>query len=489
MVEKKQEISKAIEAEGKVKSEWYIVEPSGKMNRVEIKNGKVSGFDLSKYPNLEKFALYEMFKNREANEEPVHISAMKRLQLIDYESGSDPGNFRFLPNGKLVKNLLEDFVTREMVNYGAMEVETPIMYDIEHPSLKAYLHRFPARQYTVESPNKKLFLRFSACFGQFLMAHETSISYRSLPMRMYEMTRYSFRAEQRGELAGLRRLRAFTMPDCHALCADIDQAREEYEKRFDLAIAIQKKIGFDLPEDLEFALRSVNDFWEDNKTYLLGLIKKWGKPALVEIWNKQFAYFVVKYEFNFVDSVNKAAALTTDQIDVENAKNYDIKFTTPENKMESPLILHLSPSGAIERVIYALLEKTVMKDEKHAMLPLWLSPTQVRICPMNDSLLPYCEEIADEFEKLQIRVDIDDRTESTQKKVRDAEKDWVPFTVVIGNREKESGNLSVRFRETGTVQNMSKDELIKMIIDKTRDMPFRKLTMPKLISKRPTFIG
>src|SRR5436853_7526730 len=112
-----------------------------------------------------------------------------------------------------------------------MEVESPVMYDFEHPALKSYLARFPARQYIVQTPNKRAFLRFSACFGQFLIMKDMVISYKQLPLPLYELTRYSFRAEQRGELAGLRRLRAFTMPDCDYRVLVIQLARVELRVR------------------------------------------------------------------------------------------------------------------------------------------------------------------------------------------------------------------------------------------------------------------
>src|SRR2546422_1319210 len=116
-----------------------------------------------------------------------------------------------------------------------MEVECPVMYDFEHPALKSYLDRFPARQYVVQTPNKRAFLRFSACFGQFLIMKDMVISYKQLPLSLYEMTRYSFRAEQRGEVAGLRRLRDFTKPDRHAPVSDLRMADEEVIVRLEVA--------------------------------------------------------------------------------------------------------------------------------------------------------------------------------------------------------------------------------------------------------------
>ncbi len=495
--ESKKDESEALKKEKEeLKSEWYIIVQSGKMTKIEISDKNVTGFDFKEHQKLKKLVNYEMMKSRIVDKEPPHIKLMRRLELVEYEEGSDPGNFRYMPKGKLVKSLLEDFVTRKTIEYGAMEVETPIMYDYEHPALKSYLNRFPARQYTIVTPNKRVFLRFSACFGQFLMAKDATISYRNLPMRFYELTRYSFRVEQRGELAGLRRLRSFTMPDCHALCKDFAQAKEEMLRRFELADKVTKGSGLER-DDMEFAIRVVKDFFEEHKDFVFSLIKKWGKPAMVEIWDKRFFYFVLKHEWNFIDALDKAATLTTDQIDVENAERYGIMYTDADNKRKYPLILHLSPSGAIERVIYALLEKQQIKKEEaeknkqkyNQMLPMWLSPTQVRLCPVNDSFINLAEEVADKIEKEDIRVDVDDRTESVQKKIRDSEMEWVPMTVVIGEKEEKEKKYATRFRETGKVESLELKEIIAHVKSRTKGFPYKPLPLSRSLTKRPVFLG
>ena len=482
-------MSEALRKEGELKSEWFVMEPSGKMNKISMMNGKVKGFDFSKYPKLEKLVLYEMAKSREVKEQPPHIKLMQRLELVDYEEGSDPGHFRYFPKGKLVKSLLEDWVNMNMAKYGAMEVETPIMYDYEHPALKDYLNRFPARQYTIETPNKRVFLRFAACFGQFLMTHDASISYRNLPLRLYEMTRYSFRVEQRGELAGLRRLRAFTMPDCHAICRDIPQAKEEMMTRFEVSRKIQQGLG--LLDELQLSVRTVKEFNDEHPEHLKETVKRWGKPALVEIWDKRFFYFVFKQEWNFVDTLDKAACLTTDQIDVENAARYKLKYTDADNTRKEPVILHLSPSGSIERVLYALLEKYHMEQGagKHPVFPLWLAPTQIRLCPVSEKFHRDVLRVAEHLEKEGIRADVDDRMESVGKKIRDAESEWVNMIVVLGDKELKSGKLAVRFRETSKVKDMTTKQIVEHIKKQTDGFPYRPLPLPKLLTKRPVFYG
>jgi threonyl-tRNA synthetase len=485
------EIPEALRKEKSLKSEFFVFTPDGRKHPIRVRGRSISGFDFSRHRHFEKMVRYEFMKDRKVEREPPHIPLMRRLELVDYEPGSDPGCFRYYPKGKLLKELIEAWTNRKTLEYGAMEVETPIMYDYEHPSLKNYLNRFPARQYTIETPNKRLFLRFSACFGQFLIKHDASISYRNLPLRLYELTRYSFRMEQRGELAGLRRLRAFTMPDCHAACSGMKQAKEEMLTRFRLCQDVLEGFGLTKRDDIELAIRVVRDFYEKNRDYVHGLVKSMGKPVLVEIWDRRFFYFVLKHEWNFVDALDKAATLSTDQIDVENAERYDIKFTDRDNKRKYPIILHCSPSGAVERVIYALLEKEYMKQQQggNPMLPLWLSPTQVRLCPVNDSLVSHCQKLADKLTESNIRVDIDDRVESVSKKVRDAEVEWVPYSIVIGEKEKSSGRLPLRFRGDGKVRRLSMAGVVREITSRTRGYPWRPLPMDRLLTKRPVFFG
>src|SRR5207245_1373237 len=146
-----------------------------------------------------------------------------------------------------------------------------------------------------------------------------------------------------------------------------------------------------MPDDFEVGMRVTKAFWEANKSVVAPYAKRWGKPILIEMWSDQFFYFVMKYEWNFVDANDKAAALTTDQIDTENAERFGITFTDEAGVKRHPLILHLSPSGAVERVLYAFLEKAAAaaKAGKTPMLPVCLSPTQIGIAPVSADQLEY----------------------------------------------------------------------------------------------------
>ncbi|NJE25298.1 threonine--tRNA ligase [Thermococcus sp. MV5] len=480
---KEEEVPEALKKEEELISYWYILTPDGELIEVDK-------FDFSGHENLRKFANYEISKSRVVTEEPPHVKIMLEQELVDYEEGSDPGNLRYYPKGRLIKSLLENYVTEKVIEYGAMEVETPIMYDFEHPALEKYLNRFPARQYVVKSGDKKFFLRFAACFGQFLIKKDATISYRHLPLKMYELTRYSFRREKRGELSGLRRLRAFTMPDMHTVAKDLQQAMEEFKKQYKLSMEVLKGVGL-APEDYEVAIRFTEDFWNENKEFIIELAKIIGKPVLIEMWKQRFFYFILKFEFNFVDNLDKAAALSTVQIDVENAQRFGISYYNEDGQEEYPLLLHCSPSGAIERVMYAILEKQakLMKQGKKPMYPLWLSPIQVRVIPISDKYLDYALYVAGKLEGAKIRADVDDRNERLNKKIREAEKEWIPYIIVVGENEKRMGIITVRKRKDNKQYEMHIEDLIKEIRQKTEGFPYKPRPLPLLVSMRPKFRG
>jgi threonyl-tRNA synthetase len=473
-----EKVSEAVKAEKKLTSRRYIFD-DGTLIPAEK-------FDFSGYPSLKIFYDYETAGTRAMEREPPYIKLMKSHELVDYEPGSDVGNLRWYPKGLLVKKLLEEHVSNILIDYGAMEVETPIMYDFDHPKLSKYLNRFPARQYVVKSGDKEYFLRFAACFGQYLMKHDMTISHKHLPLKLYELTHYSFRREQSGELSGLKRLRTFTMPDMHTLCADMEQAKSEFINQYRLSMQWMEDLGV----DYDVAIRFVKDFYYENEAFVKTLYEIVKKPILIELWDERFFYFVMKFEFSINDSLKKAATLSTVQIDVENTKRFDINYVDEKGEKRHPLMLHASISGGIDRNLYALLEAEWLKSQKgkKPMLPVWLSPTQIRIIPVNDGVLGYCEGLVLDIEKQDVRVDLDDENLTLQKKIRNAEKEWIPYIAIVGQKEIESGSMTVRIRtDNGKQETLKKEDLVKRIKDETKGKPVRRLSVPNRLSKRAKF--
>ncbi len=226
------------------------------------------------------------------------------------------------------------------------------------------------------------------------------------------------------------------------------------------------------------------------------LAKSAGKPVLIELWNEQYFYFVMKFEFNVIDSMKKASALSTVQIDVENAERFDITYADDKGEKRHPFILHTSISGSIDRCVYALLEREAVKmaQGKKPMFPLWLSPTQVRFIPVGDEFVSDCKVFADEMNKIspyhKLRLDIDNREESVGRKIRDAEKEWVPIIVVVGDRERNEKAFSPRFRSGDLGESdrtYSVNELHDLIMEQVRDFPSQALPLPLYLSKRARF--
>ncbi|TFG27651.1 threonine--tRNA ligase [Candidatus Thorarchaeota archaeon] len=467
----------ALQAEEKATSTFYIMETNGTVTAVK-------DFNFAKYKELKLYVNYETAKDRTAQEPPPHIELMKQLELVDYEPGSDAGNFRWPPRGLTLKKAIEERVTSEMVDYGAHVLQTPLIYDYQHPSLKSYLQRFPSRQYVVKSGDHDFFARFSACFGQFLLASQATISHKQLPLKLFEIAP-SYRREQRGELAGMRRLRAFTMPDIHEIVADEEMAKQSVMNQIEFV----EKLMNELEVSYEVSFRVLREFYERNTSFMEKIAKRIGKPIMIEVFEERYAYFVFKGEWNVVDAQNKAGCLSTVQIDVENGERFKITYVDEDGKDKYPLILHTSPSGAIERILYGVLEQAYknMKKGQVPHLPLWMTPVQVRLAPVDDAIVDYCLEIGKTLDEAGIRYEIDDRSQTVGKKVRSAEKLWIPYIAVIGEIEQKSGELSIRRRELKDQVKMSLGDLIREIQNKTTFAPKQRLLLPHLVSKQAIF--
>lgn len=446
---------------------------------------KIIDIDDFKFENdqLEKLVSYELGTGASDAGEPPHVKLMREKELCDYESASDVGNLKWFPKGRLVRDLLADYVYNLVVDQGAMPIETPIFYDLDNEAINVHAAKFGERQYRTDT-KKNLMLRFACCFGAFRVMADPFITWKNLPAKLYELSTYSFRFEKKGEVVGLKRLRAFTMPDFHSFCADMDSTLEEFSKQTDMCI----QTGVDLDVNYEIIFRATKDFYDENKDWMYSIGKKIGKPVLLEILPERKHYWSCKIDFAAIDYLGRPIENPTVQIDVESGKRFDITYLGEDGKEHYPTILHCSPTGSIERVICSLLEKTAIElDKKAPMLPTWLSPIEVRIITVGEDHKDFANEVYDKINAENIRVDVDDRDESVGKKIRNAATEWIPYIFVVGDNEKESGVFSVTVRETGEKVDMTVDELIKEVLDKTKGMPYRGLPLPKDISTRINF--
>ena len=458
-------------------SDWKVMYPDGDTDDAVSAKADTSG-DMQAFIEDEVEDIVAS-----PGEEPPHLQIMKEKELVGYDQLSDVGNLRFYPRGKLIRDALMAYVNDLVVDYGGMPVETPIMYDLGARCIDEHAGKFGERQYRFESGDRKMMLRFAACFGQFSIMRDMHISQNDLPLRIYEMSTYSFRREQKGEVTGLKRLRAFTMPDMHTATEDMAQAREELLKQAKLAL----QTSSDLDINYEPAIRMTREFYEENQAWVEEVVEELGKATLLEIIPERHHYWSAKIDFAAIDGLGRPIECPTVQIDVESAERFDIEYTDGTNQ-HNPPILHYSPSGGIERVMAALLEQTATMDTPQ--LPTWLSPTQVRFIPVRpDQHTDYCDELADELEAADIRVDIDERDESVGKRIAEAETDWVPYYIIVGGDEIEGETMGVNVRADDEELDMTLEKLIETVQDDIAGLPQQARYLPKYVSKHPKFTG
>ena len=237
---------------------------------------------------------------------------MQKFQLADFDDSTDAGNFRWYTKGMIIKNLLRDYVENKMVEMGAIYVDTPIMYNVKNKKLIAQAARFPAKSYWLHSGNNRYLLRFACDFLLFNMFSQMNIREEHLPIPVYEYETYAFRREQAGELAGLRRLRTFTMPDTHTLCRDIPQSIEEFKKQFLVSNQILNDFGL----KSFMVIRTTEYYYSYYCMHGKSKITSEGEPSLIELWPERYYYFILKYERPVLSAQGKTACLCTNQIDV-----------------------------------------------------------------------------------------------------------------------------------------------------------------------------
>lgn len=441
---------------------------------------------VKEHPELLAIVRAEINQAEESSKELPSIKAMRDLELVDYEPASDKGHFRFYPKGAIMFDLLrlwaEDIAIEKL---NAYSIETPIIYDWSQPDIRGQAESFHERHYVVlpgGKDDKQFILRFAGDFGLFRIMRDANISYKNLPVRMFEFSP-SFRYEQSGELSGLKRLRGFWMPDVHSFCSNLDQGISEYKELYyrytDLADATGVKYVV--------AFRIVESFYQDHKADIIEMLQYSKNPVFIELLSDMKHYWVMKHELNTIDGNNGVCQVSTVQLDIKDASLYGINYTDKDNQKKGCTIVH-SSIGSIERWVFSLLEHAL--KQAVPVLPLWLSPTQVRILPIKDANVPAAIELAKVLKSYKIRVDVDDRSESLGNKIRNAEKEWIPYSIVFGDKEEGVNNyenLSIRQRGAGQFSS-SLNDFIKKINKDVEGMPYRPL--PNwLLSKRPVFRG
>ncbi len=462
-----------------VKTEYVIMDQTGKLHSPE--DFQFGPKDAEFKSLVEKEAL----KKGLTGGEPHFLDYARRFG-IEWESFADVGQMRFGPEANLIMDLLAEYAGQVIRRIGIpiLNVKGTNMFDVAVKPIKEHLQLFGSRAYEVKVDERIFVLRYAACFQQFSMVKDWTLSYRTLPFGTFEVAD-SYRMEQSGELLLSFRLRKFLMPDLHI-----------YLKSVGEAIKIGDKIHRTIYEEIRKLNReyvslynTTRSFFEANRDTFMELAKVEKKPILLNFVPEGLYYWVLNVEYNIIDDLDRPREIGTFQIDIGNAKRFGIAYTDEKGEKQFPVIIHTAVIGGLERYLFTLLDSAVRLERqgKKPMLPVWISPAQVRIIPIANHFVKQGMKLLETLEKAGIRADLDDRDDTMQSKVRDAELSWIPYTIIYGEKEIKTKELSIRSRADAKESKITLAAFLKRFKAEVEGYPIKPLTYPTLLSQRPGY--
>lgn len=367
-----------------------------------------------------------------------------------------PGFPFFLPKGLVLKNLLIDYWRQIHQREGYVEIATPIMLNRELWEKSGHWDHYRDNMYTTEIEGDEFAIKPMNCPGGMLFYNLQQHSYRELPMKVGELG-IVHRNEKSGTLHGLMRARCFTQDDAHIFMME-EQVRGEIQKVVELIDEVYGKFGFSYEIELstrpENAIGSDED-WELATNALADALKAMGRSYSVN--EGDGAFYGPKLDFHLKDSLGRTWQCGTIQLDFQLPQRFDISYVGADGEKHRPIMIHRVVFGSIERFIGILIEHYAGK------FPLWLSPVQVKILPIADRFMEYSRSVERELAKKGIRCEVDERSEKIGYKIREAQLERVPYMLIIGQKEAESSEVSVRSREDGELGSMTVADFVQKL--------------------------
>ena len=418
---------------------------------------RIYGVSFQKQKELTEYLeLLEEAKKRD------HRKLGAELELFMFSERVGSGLPIWLPKGTALRSRLEDFLKQEQINRGYTPVITPHIGKKDLYITSGHWEKYGEDSFKpINTPREgeEFLLKPMNCPHHCEIYGHKPHSYRELPMRIAEFGTV-YRYEQSGELHGLTRVRGFTQDDAHIFCTP-EQLKEEFLGVLDLTMYVLKKLSFDNftaqislrdPENKEKYIGS-DENWEKAEQAIIEATKEVGLETVTELG--EAAFYGPKLDFMIKDALGRSWQLGTIQVDYNLPERFGLEYIGADNQPHRPVMIHRAPFGSMERFIGVLIEHCAGK------FPLWLSPEQYALLPIGERFIEYSQQVQTQLAAHDIRGFIDDRNETVGRKIRDTELKKVPFMMIIGEKEMESGTLAIRKQGEGDIGTMAIEEFVQ----------------------------
>ena len=393
-----------------------------------------------------------------------HRKLGKELELFTFSQKVGAGLPLWLPKGAALRGRLENFLKAAQKKAGYEMVMTPHIGQKELYITSGHYEKYGADSFqSIKTPkmDEEFLLKPMNCPHHCEVYNFKPYSYKDLPKRFAEFGTV-YRYEQSGELHGLTRVRGFTQDDAHIFCTP-EQLDQEFKNVIDLVLYVFGSLGFEnftaqvSIRDMQNLDKYIGDVetWELAEKAIISAATDKGLNFVIE--EGEAAFYGPKLDFMVKDALGRSWQLGTIQVDYNLPKRFDLTYKGADDKLHRPVMIHRAPFGSMERFIAVLLEHTA------GNFPLWLTPDQVILLPISEKYQKYSEKVLESLENSEIRALLDTRNEKTGRKIRDAEVAKIPFMVIVGEKEEETGTISVRKHGEGDIGTFTIAEFVAFI--------------------------
>ena len=439
-----------------------VMSVAGAYWRGDEKNNQLTriyGISFPKQKMLTEYLeLLEEAKKRD------HRKLGKELELFTFSQKVGQGLPLWLPKGAALRGRLEDFLKAAQKKAGYEMVMTPHIGQKELYVTSGHYAKYGEDSFQpIKTPkmDEEFLLKPMNCPHHCEVYNFKPHSYKDLPKRFAEFGTV-YRYEQSGELHGLTRVRGFTQDDAHIFCTP-EQLDQEFKNVIDLVLYVFGSLGFEnftaqvSIRDMENLDKYIGDVetWEIAEKAIINAATDKGLDFVIE--EGEAAFYGPKLDFMVKDALGRSWQLGTIQVDYNLPKRFELTYKGADNQLHQPVMIHRAPFGSMERFIAVLLEHT------GGNFPLWLTPEQVILLPISEKYQKYSEKVLELLENSEIRALIDDRSEKTGRKIRDAEVNKIPFMVIVGEKEENEGTVSIRKHGEGDIGTFTIEEFISLI--------------------------